>query len=77
MIIASAVTKMDIIHGIYSHSGVLFSLKEACDYIVCKKMGGTEDHVKQNKLDLERQIWIQPVVRGDVPSTLDHGQVHP
>jgi hypothetical protein len=41
----------------YTHNGALFSHKEELNYVICRKMDGTGDHlVKQNKSDSEKQI---------------------
>lgn len=48
---------MDKENVVYVCKGVLFSYKEEGDHVICRKMGGNSDHhVKQNKLDAERQV---------------------
>jgi hypothetical protein len=42
---------------VHIHNGIWFIRKVKWNYIVCRKMDGTEDHqVKWNKPDSERQI---------------------
>jgi hypothetical protein len=48
---------MDRENMVYIHNGVLFHHKEECNYVVCRKMGGTGNcHIKQNKPDSEKQM---------------------
>jgi hypothetical protein len=42
--------------NVYIYSGILFSPKEERNHVICRKMDGATDHVKQNKLDSEGQI---------------------
>jgi ATP-dependent RNA circularization protein (DNA/RNA ligase family) len=48
---------MDKENMVYRHFGVLVIHKEKQNYIICRKMDGTENHyVKQNKPDSEKQV---------------------
>jgi hypothetical protein len=41
---------------VYIHNGVLFSLKDELNYVVCRKMDGTEDHMLSEINQSESQI---------------------
>jgi hypothetical protein len=50
---------MDKENVVHVHNGALISHKEEWNYVTCKDIDGTGNHVEQDKSNSERQIYFQ------------------